>query len=89
MYCHKLLYRQQTRAQLFLLCFKNKLSVILNQSKMYCSWIKFKHSYLQKCFAMSPWPKERLEFIFKLCDWPPIILISRLTGKIPDIKDQI
>lgn len=56
---------------------------------MYCSWVKSKQSYLQKCFAMSPWPKERLEFIFKLCDWPPIILIGRLTGKIPDIKDQI
>lgn len=50
----------------------NKLLVILNQAKMYCSWIEYKHSYLQKCFAMCPWllekPKiatERLEFIFK------------------------
>lgn len=54
---------------------------------MNCPWIKSKDSYLQKCFAMSSWPKERLEFIFKLTRFQQP-LISRLTSKIPDIKDQ-
>lgn len=43
------------------LSFDLKLPVILNQSKIYCYWIKSKQSYLQECFAMSPWPKETRE----------------------------